>query len=127
MIKLTRQSNAIIVEFSDNDKYLFNGKIEVALNELMLVLDTSNMATFKRASNGDTLFSQLISEIRIAGESVTKENIAEKFAAIAYSTSGGGGAVESVNGQTGAVVITADSIGAISKQTADETYQPILT
>lgn len=126
MIKLTRQSNAIIVEFSDNDKYLFNGKIEVALNELMLVLDTSNMATFKRASNGDTLFSQLISEIRIAGESVTKENIAEKFAAIAYSTSGGG-AVESVNGQTGAVVITADSIGAISKQTADETYQPILT
>lgn len=122
MVSINKQGNAIVITFTDNDKYLFNGTIEVAPNELVVVTDKSDMATFRKASNGDVLFSQLIKDIQINGSGVTKENIIQQFASIGFSSSGG--AVESVNGQTGAVVLTADSIGAISKQTADATYQP---
>lgn len=124
MIQINKQGNAIVVDFTDNDKYLNNGTIEVAPNELMVVIDDSNMATFKKMSNGDTLFGQLIDQIKIQGESVTKDNIIEKFGTIGFSISSGGGegAVNSVNGQTGDVVITATSLGAITKADADTLY-----
>ena len=121
MIEINKQGNAIVVNFTDNDKYLNNGTIEVAPNELMVVIDESNMATFKKMSNGDTLFGQLIDQIKIQGEAVTKDNIIEKFGTIGFSISGGG-AVSSVNGQTGDVVITATSLGAITKADADTLY-----
>lgn len=125
MINIQKTGNAIVVDFTDNDKYLNNGTIEVAPNELMVVIDDSNMATFKKMSNGDTLFGQLIDQIKIQGQSVTKDNIIEKFGTIGFSVSGGGeggGAVNSVNGQTGDVVITATSLGAITKADADTLY-----
>lgn len=122
MINIQKIGNAIVIDFTDNDKYLHDGTIEVAPNELMIVIDESDMATFKKMSNGDTLFGQLISQIQIQGEAVTKENIIDKFGAIGFSISGGGGAVDSVNGQTGEVVITAASLGAITKAEADAAY-----
>ena len=126
MINIQKTGNAIVVDFTDNDKYLNNGTIEVAPNELMVVIDDSNMATFKKMSNGDTLFGQLIDQIKIQGQSVTKDNIIEMFGAIGFSISSGGGegggAVSSVNGQTGDVVITATSLGAITKADADTLY-----
>ena len=125
MINIQKTGNAIVVDFTDNDKYLNNGTIEVAPNELMVVIDDSNMATFKKMSNGDTLFGQLIDQIKIQGESVTKDNIIEKFGTIGFSINGGGeggGAVNSVNGQTGDVVITATSLGAITKADANTLY-----
>lgn len=125
MISINKQGNAIVIEFTDNDKYLFNGKIEVAPNELIVVTDDSEMATFRKASNGDVLFSQLISDIQIAGNPVTKDTIIDQFATIGYSQSGGGGgeagAVSSVNGQTGEVVITADSLNVYNKTEIDTT------
>lgn len=123
MINIQKTGNAIVIDFTDNDKYLNNGTIEVAPNELMIVIDESNMATFKKMSNGDTLFGQLIDQIQIQGENVTKDNIIEKFGIIGFSISGGeAGAVNSVNGQTGDVVITATSLGAITKANADAAY-----
>lgn len=118
MISINKQGNAIVIEFTDNDKYLFNGTIEVAPNELMIVIDKSNMATFKRSNNGDTLFSQLINKIQIGGTNVTKDTILDEFAKIGFTT-GSGGAVNSVNGQTGDVVITASNVGAYSKNEVD--------
>ena len=119
MISINKQGNAIVIEFTDNDKYLFNGTIEVAPNELMVVIDESNMATFKRSNNGDTLFSQLINKIQIGGINVTKDTILDEFAKIGFAT---GSAINSVNGQTGDVVITATSLGAITKSDADTLY-----
>ena len=121
MISINKQGNAIVIEFTDNDKYLFNGTMEVAPNELIVVVDESDMVTFKRASNGDVLFSQLVDDIQIAGSSVTKDNIIEQFASIGYGTSGAG-AVTSVNGQTGDVVLTADSLNAYTKSEADQKF-----
>ena len=86
MISINKQGNAIVIEFTDNDKYLFNGTIEVAPNELMIVIDESNMATFKRSNNGDTLFSQLINKIQIGGINVTKDTILDEFAKIGFAT-----------------------------------------
>ena len=127
MISINKQGNAIVIEFTDNDKYLFNGTIEVAPNELMIVIDESNMATFKRSNNGDTLFSQLINKIQIGGINVTKDTILDEFAKIGFTTGSGGsgGAVNSVNGQTGDVVITASNVGAYSKNEVDNLMQGV--
>lgn len=120
MINIQKIGNAIVIDFTDNDKYLHNGTIEVAPNELMVVIDESDMATFKKISNGDTLFGQLINQIQIQGEAVTKDNIIDKFGMIGFTS--GGGAVNSVNGQTGDVIITAKGLGAITKTDADAAY-----
>lgn len=117
MISINKQGNAIVIEFTDNDKYLFNGKIEVAPNELIVVTDDSEMATFRKASNGDVLFSQLISDIQIAGSPVTKDTIIDQFATIGFIS--GEDAVSSVNGQTGDVVITAESLNVYNKTEID--------
>lgn len=120
MISINKQGNAIVIEFTDNDKYLFNGKIEVAPNELIVVVDQSDMVTFKRASNGDVLFSQLVDDIQIAGSPVTKDTVIDQFALIGF-TSGGGepGAVSSVNGQTGDVIITPASLNVYTEAEVD--------
>lgn len=120
MISINKQGNAIVIEFTDNDKYLFNGKIEVAPNELIVVVDQSDMVTFKRASNGDVLFSQLVDDIQIAGSPVTKDTVIDQFAIIGF-TSGGGepGAVSSVNGQTGDVIITPASLNVYTRAGVD--------
>lgn len=91
MISINKVNNAIQITFEGNDKYLHNGVIDVAVNDLILVVDESDLATFKRSSTGDVLFSQLIDNIQIAGEAVTKDNIIDKFATIGYGSTGGGG------------------------------------
>ena len=131
MININKQGNAIRIDFTDNDKYLFNGTMEVASNELMLVVDESDMITFKRTTNGDVLFSQTVDNIKIAGSAVTKDNVIEQFATIGYSQSGGGGgetgAVTSVNGQTGEVVLTASSLNAYTKTQTDDLINGVRT
>lgn len=125
MISINKQGNAIVIEFTDNDKYLFNGKIEVAPNELIVVVDDSKMATFRKTSNGDVLFSQLISDIQIAGSPVTKDTIIDQFATIGFIS--GEDAVSSVNGQTGDVVLTASSLNAYTKTQTDDLVNGVRT
>lgn len=124
MIKISKSGNSILVEGLDNVFYPDNGKLTFPSNSLILTIDDSNMATFKSAANNDVMFSGLIENIRISGETVTKDDIISKFGIVAYSSGGGGGtgAVDSVNGQTGDVVITAASLGAITKVDADKEY-----
>lgn len=122
MIKISKSGNSILVEGLDNKFYPDNGKLTFPSNSLILTIDESDMAIFRSAANNDVMFSGLIEDITISDEAVTKDDIITKFGVVAYSTSGGGGgtgAVSSVNGQTGDVVITASSLGAATKADLD--------
>ena len=83
MIKIEKLNNGFKVEGIDNVLYPDNGTLVFGANTVILVTDESDMVTFRSASNFDVLFSGLINNITIDGESVTKDNIVEKFQAIA--------------------------------------------
>lgn len=90
MINITKQNNSLVV-VSDN-KYQFpfqNGTITLPMNSVFLVVDESTMVTFRSVANADILFSADLSELKIDGASVTKDNIADKFADAATSDQGG--------------------------------------
>ena len=88
MIKIEKLTNGFKVEGIDNVLYPDNGTLVFGANTVILVTDESNIATFRSASNFDVLFSGLIENITIGGESVTKDNIVEKFQAIANAGQG---------------------------------------
>lgn len=91
MIKISKQNNSLIVEGIDNVFYPNNGDNSYPLNSLIVVIDDSNMATFRSVATNDVLFSGLINNITINGEVVTKDNIIEKFDTVSNSSTGGGG------------------------------------
>lgn len=68
MITITTSGSSIIFEFDDNQHYLQNGTIEVPVNSLLLVTDSSNMATFKKAATNDIFLSALYSELGMTKE-----------------------------------------------------------
>ena len=88
MIKIEKLTNGFKVEGIDNVLYPDNGTLVFGANTVILVTDESNIATFRSASNFDVLFSGLIENITIDGQSVTKDNIVEKFQAIANVVAG---------------------------------------
>lgn len=94
MIKISKQNNSLIVEGIDNVFYPNNGNNSYPLNSLIVVIDDSNMATFRSVATNDVLFSGLIENITINGEAVTKDNIIQKFDAVSNSSTGGGGTVD---------------------------------
>ena len=83
MIKIEKLNNGFKVEGIDNVLYPDNGTLVFGPKTVILVTDESDMVTFRSASNFDVLFSGLINNITIDGESVTKDNIVEKFQAVA--------------------------------------------
>ena len=83
MIKIVKLNNGFKVEGIDNVLYPDNGTLVFGPNTVILVTDESDMVTFRSASNFDVLFSGLIENITIDGESVTKDNIVAKFQAVA--------------------------------------------
>ena len=93
MIKIEKLTNGFKVEGIDNVLYPDNGTLVFGSNTVILVTDESNMATFRSASNFDVLFSGLIQNITIDGQSVTKDNIVEKFQAVANAGQGSQGDV----------------------------------
>lgn len=123
MLRINKEGSYIKVVGEENKLFPDNGSITFPLNSLVLTIDESDIATFRSAANNDVIFSAMIDELTISGNAVSKDNIMSAWALVAYSTSGGGGseggAVNSVNGQTGDVVLTASSIGAYSKSEVD--------
>lgn len=122
MLIITKENNSIKVVGQNNPTYPYSGTLVYPLNSVTVVTDQSNMAVFRSALNNDVLFTGLIDDITIAGSPVTKEDIGTKFGAISNSASTGGGAVDSVNGHTGAVVLTASDVNAYSKEESDGKY-----
>lgn len=119
MINFTNNRNSVSIEFIDNPRYLNAGTIEVPLNSLALEFDGSGLALFKKAANGDVLFQCFPSETNLA----TREAIETFYQSYMVSAAGGGGsgtgAVDSVNGKTGVVVLSATDVGAVAKTDFD--------
>lgn len=121
MLIISKENNSIRVVGQNNPTYPYSGTLVYPLNSVTVVTDKSNMAVFRSALNNDVLFTGLIDDITINGSPVTKEDIGTKFGAISNSASTGG-AVDSVNGHTGAVVLTASDVNAYSKEESDGKY-----
>lgn len=91
MIQIVKNGNVAAILFTDSDFYLFNsGQIIVPLNSLSMVVDESDMATFRKASNNDLLFSAKISKITMGGTQLTKANAKTLFDSILAGPTGGG-------------------------------------
>lgn len=75
----------------NNNFFPDNATLAYPANSVILIIDESDMATFRSASNYDVLFSALIKDININEERVTKDNIIETFNEAANKPSGGGG------------------------------------
>lgn len=91
MVQFTKKTNGFLVEFDNRQLYLKKGTTLFPFNSLLLVLDVSNIATFKRADTNDVYFSALIDEITIGGTQATKSNISDLFASTCCSAGSGGG------------------------------------
>lgn len=123
MLNITKNGNSLLILGEDHVYFPKNGELSVPLNSIIVETDESDIVTFRSAATNDVLFSGKINQITIEGEAVTKDNVIEKFGAISNSSQGGGGgAVNSVNGKTGDVVITATDIDTYSKEYIDETF-----
>lgn len=88
MLQITKQGNSIVVKGLDHALYPYSGTLEIPCNSVITVVDESDIVTFRSASNYDVLFSGLVTEITINGETVTKENVGDKFGAIANTKYG---------------------------------------
>ena len=89
MVNFVKQDYAFLVYFDGAQHYLQDGVYSFPVNSLTMVVDESNMATFRKASNNDVVFSQLIDVIQFEGESVTKSNIYDKFSETCTAPVGG--------------------------------------
>ena len=88
MLQITKQGNSIVVKGLDHALYPYSGTLEIPCNSVITVVDESDIITFRSASNYDVLFSGLVTQITINGETVTKENVGDKFGAIANTKYG---------------------------------------
>lgn len=79
MLKLTKVGNALKVEGQNHPLFPNDGYLMLPLNSVIVVTDESDIVTFRSSSTNDVLFSGLISDITIQGQSVTKENVCETF------------------------------------------------
>ena len=89
MLQITKQGNSIVVKGLDHALYPYSGTLEIPCNSVITVVDDSDIVTFRSASNYDVLFSGLVTQITINGETVTKENVGDKFGALSNVNSGG--------------------------------------
>lgn len=80
MINFEKKDFAFLVHFEDAQHYLQDGAYSFPVNSLTLIIDESDMATFRKASNNDVVFSQRIDQIQFDGASVDKDSIYAKFA-----------------------------------------------
>ena len=122
MIKIVKLNNGFKVEGIDNVLYPDNGTLVFGPNTVILVTDESDMVTFRSASNFDVLFSGLIQNITIDGQSVTKENIVEKFQAVANAGAGSSTSLKiklvdelPASGEQGTIYLIANNKGSFTE------------
>lgn len=98
MFNISRSNNSLLITSNDNSQFPWkDGKMSIPMNSVTYVIDESDYIAFRSISNNDILFTALIDEIQIEGESVTKDTIIEKFDAVANGSTGGSGSVDLSN------------------------------
>lgn len=89
MVTISKQDNAIIFAFTDSQYYLFGtGSIEVPMNALSLVIDESDMITFRKASSNDIFVSIPLDETNFP----TKADVIDFYKENMVGSTGGGSA-----------------------------------
>lgn len=133
MIQLSKSGNTVTFTFDENSGYLQNGTIDVPVNSLSLILDESNMATFRKSASNDIFVSALVGDF-----GMSKSELEAWYKAnMVGSTGGGGGGVtpeevqtmidESVSGKADAddvytIEEVDDAISAATDDMATETW-----
>ena len=90
MISIIKENNGLVISGKELSRF-FNsdGYLNVPLNSIILVTQTkSDIVMFKSASDYVTLFQTRWDNLTIEGELVTKENVVDKFNAIANAPQG---------------------------------------
>lgn len=92
MINLSASGGSVVFTFANSTYYLYgDGTITVPVNSLSLVIDNSNIATFKKAATNDIFVAAPVAEFGMSKaeiEAFYKENMVG-------STGGGGGGIDS--------------------------------
>ena len=86
MITLSTSGSSIVFEFSGNSTYLNDGTIAVPQNSLALIIDESDMVSFKKANSNDLFVSANISEF-----GMTKDELISWYETNMVGSTGGGG------------------------------------
>ena len=89
MVNIIKESSSFVIQGDVNSFPFKDGKISLPLNSLYFVIDESNVISFKQVNDNNTLLSVNINNLQINGEEVTKENLIEKFDAVANGSMGG--------------------------------------
>lgn len=96
MITLSKSGNTVTFTFDENSGYLQNGTIDVPVNSLSLILDESNMATFRKSASNDIFVSANVGDF-----GMSKSELEAWYKAnMVGSTGGGGGGITSGEVQT---------------------------
>lgn len=119
MITLNASGSSVTFTFDGNSTYLNDGTIEVPKNSLALIIDKSDMATFRKAASNDIFVSANIAEF-----GMTKDELMAWYKANMVGSTGGGGGVtsgevqtmidESISGKANSSDVTEEISAAVS-------------
>ena len=126
MITLNASGGSVTFTFSGNSTYLNDGTITIPVNSLALIIDESDMVTFKKSASNDIFVSANIAEF-----GMTKAELESWFKENAVGSTGGGGDItsgevqtmidESISGKADSSAVTEEISAAVSGK-ADTSY-----
>jgi hypothetical protein len=128
MINLTSSGGTITFAFDNNSGYLQNGTIEVPVNSLSLVIDESDMVTFKKANSKDVFVSAIASDF-----GMSKAQLISLYKDNMVGSTGGGtdtGTVqtmidESISGKADTSAVTASIEAAVSGKASQSDLETV--
>lgn len=123
MITLNASGSSVTFTFNGNSTYLNDGTIEVPKNSLALIIDESDMVTFKKSQSSDIFVSANIAEF-----GMTKDELESWYKENMVGSTGGvdSGTVqtmidESISGKADSSAVTEEISAAVSGK-ADTSY-----
>ena len=125
MINLTSSGGTITFAFDNNSGYLQNGTIEVPVNSLSLVIDGSDMVTFKKANSNDVFVSALASDFGMTKAqliSFYKNNMVDSFINADEAQSM---IDESISGKADTSAVTASIEAAVSGKASQSDLETV--